>query len=285
MTVAPEVSRELVRRPGASERDPVRADRKRRWIELALGAGVPVLLLGLWQLAVNNAWLDTRTYPGPQQIFSSGVDLVEDGTLWDATWITGKRMILGWLIGVGLGLSIGLAMGTNRWVRKALEPTLDALYVVPKLALLPVFINMFGLGEGPKIALVAATVFFFVWVGTMAAAVSVPPGYFDTARVFGASRWRSFRDVLAPAMLPQIFVSLRVASGVALLVIVASEFIVGNTGLGYLIFNSRALFLNQRMYVGIVVVAVLGVAFAELIRQVARWATPWAPGDNSVIRR
>jgi sulfonate transport system permease protein len=76
MTGAPETARELVRRPGASERDPVGADRKRRWIELALGAGVPVLLLGLWQLAANNAWLDTRTYPGPQQIFSSGVDLV-----------------------------------------------------------------------------------------------------------------------------------------------------------------------------------------------------------------
>ena len=85
-------------------------------------------------------------------------------------------------------------------VRAALEPLLDALYVVPKLALLPVFLNMFGLGEGPQIALVAATVFFFVWISTMAAVLAVPIGHRDAGQVFGASPWQMFRHVLLPAL-------------------------------------------------------------------------------------
>jgi sulfonate transport system permease protein len=171
-------------------------------------------------------------------------------------------------------------MGSVRLLRRALEPTLDALYVVPKLALLPVLLNMFGLGEGPKVALVAVTVFFFVWIGTMTAVMAVPEGYRETGAAFGASRAQMFRHVLVPGALPQIVVSLRVAAGVAVLVIVAAEFIVGDSGLGYLIFNSRALFINDRMYVGIVVVALFGVAFSELIRALGRLVTPWAPQDR-----
>jgi sulfonate transport system permease protein len=281
----PMTRRVLSRRPGAAERDPVGSARSRARLEVTIGLAVPVALLMLWQVAAYAGWIDKRIYPAPDQIAATAVDLARSGLLWDAFSVTAYRVLVGWSLGVASGVAAGVAMGSSRWVRKAFEPTLDALYVVPKLALLPVFINLFGLGEGPKIALVVATVFFFVWISTMTAVMTVPGGYHDTSRVFGAGRWRTLRHVVGPAILPQVFVAMRVAAGVAALVIVAAEYIVGNTGLGYLIFNSRSLFLNDRMYVGIVVVALFGVAFAEVVRRVGRWVTPWAPEDQSTRDR
>ncbi|HEX7135267.1 MAG TPA: ABC transporter permease [Iamia sp.] len=270
----------LVRAPGRAERDPNAYLRQRRLIELACAIAVPVVLGLAWQLGSSQGWIDARVYPSPVEIGQAAVDLVRDGRLLDDLAATARRVALGWAIGSAAGLVLGLAMGSVRLLRRALEPTLDALYVVPKLALLPVLLNMFGLGEGPKVALVAVTVFFFVWIGTMTAVMAVPEGYRETGAAFGASRAQMFRHVLVPGALPQIVVALRVAAGVAVLVIVAAEFIVGDSGLGYLIFNSRALFINDRMYVGIVVVALFGVAFSELIRALGRLLTPWAPQDR-----
>lgn len=271
----------IVREPGRAERNPVAANRRRRIIHVTLAAGFPIALVLLWQISSTVGWIDSRLYPSPTQIFQDGIKLVSSGKLTPDILITTKRVLYGFGMGALAGVLLGLAMGSIRWIRSLLESTLDALYVVPKLALLPIFLNMFGLGDGPKLALVAITVFFFVWISTMSAVATVPEGYKEAAACFGASRWHMFRHVLIPASLPTIFVAMRVAGGVAFLVIVAAEFIVGTNGLGYLIFSSRALFLNGQMFVGIVVIAIEGVVFAELIRWVGRSLTKWAPKENS----
>ncbi|MFM9366863.1 ABC transporter permease [Streptomyces sp. Da 82-17] len=270
----------LVREPGPQELDPARTHRRRRALELSLAVAVPVLLLLLWQLAAVQGWIDDRVYPAPQTILEDGVARAADGELWPDVWATLKRVLAGYAVGTVSGYVLGLLMGSLSLVRAALEPLLDALYVVPKLALLPVFLNMFGLGEGPQIALVAATVFFFVWISTMAAVLAVPTGHRDAGQVFGATPWQMFRHVLLPASLPAVLVGARIAAGVAVLVIVASESIAADEGLGHLIFDSRALFQNDIMFVGIVCVAVLGVLFSELVRLVGRLLTPWAPRDH-----
>ncbi|MFG2502443.1 ABC transporter permease [Streptomyces sp. NPDC048441] len=270
----------LVRKPGPQELHPTRTHRRRRTLEITLAAAVPLALVLLWQLAATQGWIDDRVYPAPQTIIEDGWDRAADGELWPDVWATLKRVLAGYAIGTVTGYALGLLMGSLSLVRAALEPLLDALYVVPKLALLPVFLNMFGLGEGPQIALVAATVFFFVWISTMAAVLAVPSGHRDAGQVFGASPWQMFRHVLLPASLPAVLVGARIAAGVAVLVIVASEQIAAADGLGHLIFDSRALFQNDVMFVGIVCVALLGVIFSELVRIAGRLLTPWAPQDR-----
>ncbi|MDQ8702228.1 ABC transporter permease [Streptomyces sp. LHD-70] len=270
----------LVREPGPQELDPVRTHRRRRTLELSLAVAVPVALLLLWQLAAVQGWIDDRIYPAPQTILEDGIARAADGELWPDVWATLKRVLAGYAAGTVSGYALGLLMGSLSLVRAALEPLLDALYVVPKLALLPIFLNMFGLGEGPQIALVAATVFFFVWISTMAAVLAVPTGHRDAGQVCGATPWQMFRHVLLPASLPAVLVGARIAAGVAVLVIVASESIAADEGLGHLIFDSRALFQNDIMFVGIVCVAILGVLFSELVRLVGRLLTPWAPRDH-----
>jgi sulfonate transport system permease protein len=279
-TVLPGREAVLVRRPGARELRPVAAHRRRRSLELSLAVAVPLLLVLLWQLAASRSWIDDRVYPAPSTILADGWDRASAGQLWPDVWATLRRVLAGYAVGTATGYVLGLLMGSLSLVRAALEPLLDALYVVPKLALLPVFLNMFGLGEGPQVALVAATVFFFVWISTMSAVIAVPAGHRDAGRVFGASPWQMFRHVLLPASLPSVLVGARIAAGVAVLVIVASEQIAASDGLGHLIFDSRALFQNDVMFVGIVCVAVLGVLFSELVRLAGRLLTPWAPRDR-----
>ncbi|MFG2495154.1 ABC transporter permease [Streptomyces caniferus] len=274
----------LVRRPGPGELRPRRTHRRRRALELSLAIAVPLLLVALWQLAADRAWIDARIYPAPSTVLADGWDRALAGDLWPDVWATLRRVLAGYAVGTVSGYLLGLLMGSLPLVRAALEPLLDALYVVPKLALLPVFLNMFGLGEGPQVALVAATVFFFVWISTMAAVLAIPSGHRDAGRVFGASRRQMFRHVLLPASLPAVLVGARIAAGVAVLVIVASEQIAATDGLGHLIFDSRALFQNDAMCVGIVCVAVLGVFFSELVRLAGRFLTPWAPRDRGRSR-
>ncbi|WP_428935355.1 ABC transporter permease [Streptomyces sp. ACT015] len=274
----------LVRRPGPEELHPARAHRRRRGVELSLAAAVPLALVLLWQLAAARGWIDDRVYPAPSTIAADGWHRAVAGQLWPDVAATLGRVLSGYVIGTAAGYALGLLMGSSALVRAALEPLLDALYVVPKLALLPVFLNMFGLGEGPQVALVAATVFFFVWISTMSAVLAVPSGHRDAGRVFGASRWQMFRHVLLPASLPAVLVGARIAAGVAVLVIVASEQIAASDGLGHLIFDARALFENDVMFVGIVCVALLGVAFSELVRLLGRLLTPWSPRDDERTR-
>jgi sulfonate transport system permease protein len=269
--------------PSSAELDPAGSHRRRRRLEFGLAIAVPLGLACLWEVAARSGWIDARMYPAPTTILATCWDLITEGDLRGDLLGTLRRVTLGWSIGCAIGITIGIAMGALPLVRAALEPTLDALYVVPKLALLPILFNIFGLGEGSQIALVAITVFFFVWIATMAGVIAVPQGYLETGAIFGAKNWRMLRSVLFPCALPQVLVGVRVAAGVAFLVIIAAEYLVGNDGLGYLIFNSRNLFINDRMYAGIVVVALAGVAFSELIRLGTRALVPWAPQERSTM--
>ncbi|MEU7811749.1 ABC transporter permease [Pseudonocardia sp. NPDC049154] len=259
--------------------------RTQRLVRRALAVAVPIALLAIWEIAARVGLLDMRIFPAPTTIVGQGIDLGRDGRLLDDVWKTLSRVLVGYPLGALAGFVLGIVMGLSAYVRSALESTLNGLYVVPKLALLPVFLSIVGFGEPPLVALIATTVFFFVWIGTMEAVAAIPEGYREAARSLGLSRRRTFGEVVVPAILPEVFVALRVGMGVAVLVIVAAEFIATDTGLGFLIFNSRALLINGWMYVGILTVAVLGVLLTILVGAVGRRLTPWVRSSTGSITR
>ena len=273
--VLPAAPPTLRREPGPAERDR-RAHRagQRRW-ETALAWTVPVVLVGTWQWAAATEAISPLFFPAPTDIVTTGSEMVTSGELQHHLAASARRIALGLLIGTGSGMILGFAMGMSRLLRAALDSTLSALYVVPKLAMLPLLLLIFGVGETPTIMLVAIGVFFLVWITTMHAVMSVPEGWREAARSFGAGRRQLIRHVLLPASLPQILTGLRLATGMAVLTTVAIEFVQGSDGLGRLIWLSWTLFLPRRMYVGIVVVALLGVAAHLLVRLTARLLTPW----------
>jgi len=282
VTPAPVVVRRL---PGPAERAPRAHRRRRRLLETGLGIGVPVLLLVFWQLASSLGWVDSRSYPAPTTILDEAWTMSGRGELWPDIAQTGFRILSSFLIGALIGFLVGLATGLSPMTRAALEPLLNGLYTVPKLALLPIFLTVFGFGQLPQLMVVAVTVFFFVWISTSAAIVAVPEGFRDAGRSMGFSRVQMFTHVLFPAALPQVFVGLRIAAGVAVLVIIATEFLVGDNGLGFLIFDAQRLFLTAPMYVGIVCSALLGVLFTAIITWIGRKACPWAPRGNDIQPR
>ncbi len=141
-----------------------------------------------------------------------------------------------------------------------------------------------GFDDTPLIAVIAVTVFFFVWIQSMAAVMSVSTQLQEAALSFGSSRWQLFRHVVFPASLPQIFVGLRVSAGVGVLVMIGSEFVFapGAQGVGYRINNARTVFDPLQAYVGLVVSAVLGVVFVSLIKLLAYIALPWSRAGAEV---
>ncbi|WP_211229455.1 ABC transporter permease [Nakamurella lactea] len=253
-------------------------------INTGLAIGVPLVLLALWEVSSRTGLIDHRTFPAPTTALGEMVNLARDGELQRHVWATLRRILIGYPIGAAVGLFVGVVMGTSPRIRAALEPTLNGLYVVPKITLLPVFLSILGFGEPPMIALIAVTVFFFVWIGTMEAVVSIPGGFGESAQSLGLGRVATLRHVTIPAALPNLFVSLRVGMTIAILVIVAAEFVVGDSGLGYLIFHSRALFIYGWMYAGILLVALMGVILAAVVTGLGRWATPWMAADRARLR-
>ena len=281
----PKPVHEVRRRAGAAERDPAGYSRRWRIIEIGLAAGVPIALILLWQLASSQAWIDPRLYPSPTTLVAKGRELFQSGpggNLGDDVWRSVSRILWGYAWGALFGLAFGIVMGMSRVVRAALDTTLTALYTVPKLALIGVFLLILGFDETPVIVVIALTVFFFVWIQTMAAIMAVAPFYREAAQSFGAGRWQMFRHVLLPAALPQIFVGLRIAAGVTVLTVIGVEFVYapGNLGLGYRINNARQILDPAQMYVAIVLASVLGVIFTWIVRFVGRRLSPWAREDE-----
>lgn len=271
-------TRTLQRRPARAPEQAASHSRRRRQLEVILGAAVPAALLILWQLAASAGWIDPRLYPSPWTLFMSAKEMLSspDSTLLSDTLATLRRVIFGVVAGGFLGVVAGVGLGSVRLLRAALEPTLSALYVVPKLALLPLFMTILGLGERPLLAIVSWTVFFYVWIYTMEAVIAIPEGYLEAARSLNASWLRTLLHVTIPSALPQLFVALRVGVNVSVIMIVAAEFLVGTTGLGYLIFDSRRIFSNDAMFVGIVIVSLMGVTLAGIVAWTGRRITPWA---------
>jgi sulfonate transport system permease protein len=257
--------------------------RRRRALEVSLGVLVPVALLGLWEVAATQGWIDKRLYPAPSRILQVGAEMLtaEDPRFRQDIYVTLRRVLVGVVAGGFLGMVVGMLLGSIRLVRAALEPTLNALYVVPKLALMPVFMTLVGLGEPSLLLIVSWTVFFYVWLYTMEAVVSIPEGYRESARALHVGRIQTIRDVIVPSVLPQLFVALRVGVNVSVIMIVAAEFLAGNSGLGYLIFDSRRIFMNEQMFVGIVAVSLLGVTLAALVTWTGRLLTPWTRTGRS----
>jgi len=252
-----------------------RRHRRLRARDLALAVLTPLALLLLWQIAVLVGALDSRLVPPPSQILTRGWEMAADGDLWVHVGATLPRLASGFLLGAVAGIAVGLVMGVWRPVRAALGPTFTALYALPKIATLPLLLLVFGLTETPKILSVAISVFFVLQINTLTGIARIDARVLEAARAYGASGWRLFRYVLLPGATPSIMTGLRVAAGMAVIVVTAVEFVASNNGLGFLIWNSWQLFQPQTMFVGLIAVSVIGASMTGLFILLERALLPW----------
>ncbi|ODU07058.1 MAG: taurine ABC transporter permease [Pseudonocardia sp. SCN 72-86] len=235
----------------------------------------PIGLLVLWEIASRVGVLDDRFFPAPTAIVAQIGPLIESGELLSNTWISVQRVLIGFVIGAVPGLLLGLAMGLYRYLRLIVEPLVAATYPVPKSAIFPLFLLLFGLGEASKVAVVAVGVFFPIVINTAAGVLAIAPVYRDVGRNFRASGFQTFRTVALPGALPLIMTGVKLAIGMALMLIVAAEMLGGDSGLGYLIWNSWQTFSVETMYIALIVISVLGVVFNLIVNEVERLLVPW----------
>jgi ABC-type nitrate/sulfonate/bicarbonate transport system permease component len=251
------------------------AGTRRRRREQAVNLLMPILLLGAWEAVARLELIDPRFFSAPSQVVGALGDLQASGDLWLHAGASLRRVLIGFLAGGVAGVLMGMAVGLSWLVRSALRPLVAATYPVPKVALLPVLLLVFGLGDTAIVVLVGIAVFYQVLINTAAGVANIPTIYFDVAKTFEAGRWRYLRTVALPGALPVIFAAVRLAWGMALIVVVAAEFTSANEGLGQLIIRSWQVFSVERMFAGLVVTGVIGWVSFLLIDWAERLLIPW----------
>jgi ABC-type nitrate/sulfonate/bicarbonate transport system permease component len=245
--------------------------RRKRILEIAS----PIVFLLIWEALVRARVLDERFVPPPSAVVAQFFTLAQSGELWKHVSITLFRIGAGYTIGVIPGICIGLLMAMWKPLRYVLDPLVAAIFPIPKIALMPLLLLAFGIGEFSKIALVAIASFFPVLISTFAGAATIEQIYLDAGRNFGANDGMMFREVVFFGALPQIFAGLRLAMGTSFLVIVAAEFVSADVGIGQLIWQSWQTLQVDRMFVGIALIGVLGVVSTALIQGLERRLVPW----------
>ncbi len=264
--VSPDTAKQL--------REAVRDEQGSPWIR-RIGPYTPIMLILVWELLSRAGVLDARFFPPPSSIVETFVKMLLDGVLLEHTAMTLSRIGVGFVLGAVPGILLGILLGSVRPLRQLLEPIFASLLPIPKVAIFPLLLLIFGLGETSKYVIVAIGVFFYLFFNTMSGVMQTPPLFTDVAKANGASRLQRWRTVSFPYALPSIFTGLKLATGGAFVIIAASEFVGSQSGLGYLIWSSWSTFAVSKMYVGIVTISVLGYAATALEGYIERRVVPW----------
>jgi len=235
----------------------------------------PILLIVLWELVVRFGWADVRFFPAPSSIAITFWDLCVSGVLIDHIGISLYRLIVGFFLGAVPALIIGIIMGLSSFVRSALYPIVAATYPIPKSAILPLIVLVFGLGEMSKIVAVAIGVFYLVLINTMVGVLNIDKVYIDVGKNFGANRLNFFFTIALPGALPLIFTGLSLGMGIGLIMIVMAEMIGAKTGIGFLIWDSWQVFAIEKMYVSLVIVSIIGYLTSILLDVLEKKIVPW----------
>lgn len=256
--------------------------RRRRWVpragaktEAAAQILSPIALLLLWEVAARAGWVDQRFFPAPSAIVRAFWDAVTTGVLLHHLKITLWRVILGTLIGGVPAVLIGLAMGLWRWLRLTLDPIIAATYPLPKSALFPLLLLIFGLGEGSKVSMVAIGVFYLAVTNAMEGVLAISPVYFDVAKTFGAKRWDVIRTVALPGAMPLVLAGLRLGVGTGLILGVLAEMLGARDGLGYLLWSAWQTFSVSSLWATLFVTAILGFVSVQLVDFLRKLLVPW----------
>jgi ABC-type nitrate/sulfonate/bicarbonate transport system permease component len=240
-----------------------------------IGVLSPVLLLIVWELLTRFHWISAQFFPAPSSIAATFLKLARTDDLWLNVGVSLRRLLLGFVIGGIPALLLGIVMGLSRPLRLFIDPLIASTYPVPKSALLPLVLLIFGLGESSKIAMVAMGVFYPVIMNTVTGVLQISKIYFDVGTNFGASRWKTFRTIALPGAAPFIITGVKLGVGMGLILISIAEMVGADSGLGYMIWNAWQLMDVETMYVGLFVIAFLGFAFTLLLDETERWLLPW----------
>ncbi len=254
---------------------PVARVRLDRLVESAL---LPLVSLALaivvWEVAVR-VTDSSALIPPPTEVLTAAGELWESGVLQEGILWSTRRALLGFAAGASLAVVVGLLTGRVALLRILLQPLIQVLRPIPALAWVPISILWFGVGESPKIFIIALGVFFPVWLSTHLGVGSTPAIYLEVARTLGVPRWATLVRVTLPAALPHIISGLRVAFALAFILLVAAELTGTSVGLGAIISQASLVYRPDRMFVGMLCLGILGAVIDQLLTRAVRRLNYW----------
>jgi len=232
-------------------------------------------IIVVWWAVAATGIINENFFPSPGAVWLAAVELYQDGILIGDLQVSIGRAAIGFVIGSTLGILIGLLTARTKFFAFALGPFLTLLRPIPAIALVPIAIVWFGIGEGSKYFVISYTVFLAVWLNTHHGAAHVAQTYIRAARSLGAHRTREFFEVIVPAAAPHIVVGLRLGAALAFLSLVAAELSGASEGIGFRLQDARQYIRTDRMFVGLIELGILGALLDQFFVYVGNRLVHW----------
>jgi NitT/TauT family transport system permease protein/sulfonate transport system permease protein len=237
-------------------------------------AGIAVVLV-LWQVLGDSGLINPVLLPTPSTLFWAAIDLLRDGTLLRHVGASLERVLVGVFCASVAGLVLGVLLGWSERLAEYVRPLIEALRPIPPIAWTPIAILWFGIGNAPSYFLVFIGAVFPVFIATYSAVRNIERTQINAALCLGATPGMLIKDILIPGALPVIFPGLRIALGVGWMCVVAAELIAAQSGLGYMIQQSRLLLQTQNVVTGMIAIGVIGFVMNGLMTLLERRLVPW----------
>jgi sulfonate transport system permease protein len=245
----------------------------------------PIAILAIWQLASATGVLDERTLASPVELASTARELIESGQLAEAIGVSLRRAMVGLLIGSAAGIVLGTIAGLSKLGDAVVDPPMQMVRTLPLFGLVPLFILWFGIGETPKVLLIALGVVIPLYLNIVAALRSIDPELIEVARSLRLTRWERARHIIVPGALPGALVGFRQSLGIAWLALIVAEQVNAGAGLGFMVNNARDVLRTDIIVVGLLCYAALGLITDSIVRALERRALRWradaSPGGSA----
>jgi NitT/TauT family transport system permease protein len=233
-----------------------------------------LLILAFWYAIRASGLVNPALVPAPHQVAAKAVELAQ-GRLWSDIWMSTQRVFIGVTLGVALAVPVGFCLGWYKGLRSFVDPVINFFRALPPIALIPLVIVYFGIGEAAKTAILFYASFFAGVIVMYEGIAQISPIFIKVARTLGASDFEIFRKVIIPLTIPHILTAIRVALGVAWATLVASELIAAQQGLGALIQNASSFFQLDIIYVGIISIGFIALLMDLALRLATRRLVAW----------
>jgi sulfonate transport system permease protein len=247
------------------------------WNRRLRRAYVPVGILAIWQAGSALGWIPAQPMPPPSTIAIAFWQLAVSGQLVINILVSLERVAMGMGIGVAIGTLLALVAGLSRLGEDAVDPSLQMLRTLPHLALIPLMIMWFGIGEAPKLTLIALGSLFPIYLNLFAGIRGADRKLREAASTLGLNRFETIVNVVLPAALPNFLTGLRQAFGIAWITLVVAEQINASAGIGYLVMNARDFLRTDIIFVGLSIYAVLGLLTDQSVRLLEKYLLAWRP--------
>lgn len=234
-----------------------------------------ILFIAFIEWGTRAGWISNLTFPRPSDVFQTFIELYQSGLLFQHLIPSATRLFVGSLMGVTFGVGVGILIGLFTLIRAGLLPVVAALFPIPKIALLPLFIIWFGIDEGSKYALIAFGTFTPTVVSTYGAVDNVDRSLIRMGQSFGLGWLSIVRKIIIPAALPGILSGLRISLGIAIILLVAAEMLGASYGIGAYILEAGSLYDLERLFAGVTILSIFGITISWLISLLERRLLKW----------